>query len=554
MLRKEDYIKDANRKADQYVSGILSGEIVSNKWIKLAVIRYLNDLKREDLSLNQAKVDHVYSFFSLLRININNDYSQFSLLPYQAFAIKSLFLFYKGDRRKYRYGFIFVSRKSGKTVFAVGLELYFLIGDGVKDPECILLASTKEQATIALNYSKNICKNSPALKKVKRERYQLKFEHKKINGFMKPLASNAEHLDGYGPNGAILDEIHSYPDDSLFKVMKSGILARQNPMILLISTAGFRLDSFCNDMVESAKNVLMGVVDDDSFFYLLYTLDDGDDYRNPANWIKSNPSLGKTIRLDDMMIEYNQALIRPSEMFNFKTKNLNLFVETSDGWIDEEAMAEIYNKFGVDLRGRKCYAGMDLASTRDLVSFAFLFDVDGFFYAIMKYYLPKNVKKKLRRGGIDLSVWVNKGYIKESKTKTLDYDLVFQDLENFSKEHEVTSMGFDPFNSALIVPKIEELGINCLSFAQTAMNFNFPLKFMEKQIYDKTMSIGENPVLRWNFRNVVLYIDGNENIKIVKNKSLDSVDGVVSLAMAFGGWIEENIDPERRGLDLYLNK
>lgn len=114
-------------------------------------------------------------------------------------------------------------------------------------------------------------------------------------------------------------------------------------------------------------------------------------------------------------------------------------------------------------------------------------------------------------------------------------------------------MGYDPFNSALIVPQIEGLGINCEPFKQTAMNFNFPLKFMEKQFYDEKLCISDNPVMTWNMRNVVLYIDGNENIKIMKNKSMDSVDGAVSLAMSFGGWIAENIDPERMGLETYLN-
>lgn len=549
-----NYVKEQNDKVDAFVKDVMSGKLVCNKWIKLAVKRYQKDLKRKDLVLRQDKVDHAFKFFSFLQINIKNQYRQFELFPYQAFIIKNLFLFYyKNGKRRFRYSFLFISRKSGKTVFAIGLELYFLVGDGVKDPQCLLLASTREQATIALEYAKSISQNSPFLKNIDRQRYMLKYDYKESRGIMKTLASNASRLDGYSPSGAILDEIHSYPDDSLFKVIKSGILARENPMIMLISTAGFMMDSFCFEMVESGKNVLSGTVKDDSFFYMLFTLDDKDNWRDPKCWVKSNPSIGKTIDLHDLQIEYNQAIIRPSEMTNFKTKNLNLFVETSEGWIEENQLKKIYKDANVDFKGKKCYAGIDLSSTKDLVALAYIFEIDEVFYGKFYFYLPDNPEKKLRKGGVNLDMWIKQGFIVESKTKTLDYDLIIQDIAKHSKEFEIYSMCYDPFNSALIVPKIEELGINCIPFKQTAMQFNFPLKFMEKQIYDENLILGKNPVILWNFRNIVLYVDGNGNIKIVKNKSLDSVDGVVSLGMAFGGWIADNLDMEKAGLDAYLN-
>jgi len=550
-----NYIEQQNAKVDQFVSDVSSGSLVCNQWVKLAVERYKADIERKDLILRPEMVDRVFWFFSFLRINIHNQYCQFDLFPYQAFIIKNLFLFYyPNGKRRYRYSFLFISRKSGKTVFAVALCLYFLVGDSVKDPQCLLLASTREQATIALEYAKSISKNSPFLRGIEIQRYQLKHDYADSRGLLKTLASNAERLDGYSPSGAILDEIHSYPDDSLFKVIKSGILARSNPMILLISTAGFMMDSFCFEMVETSKNILKGTVQDDSFFTMLFTLDDNDNWRDPKCWIKSNPSIGQTIDLEDLKIEYNQAVNRPSEMSNFQTKNLNLFVETSEQWIEETVLQKTRTKIDVDLKGRKCYAAIDLASTKDLVSFSLLFEINGMFYAKFYFFLPDNPTKKMRKGGVNLQNWIDRGWIVESKTKTLDYDLVFQTIENCAKEFNVCRLEYDPFNCALLIPKIEELGINTFIFKQTAMSFNFPLKYMEKQIYDENLVLGENPVILWMFRNSVLYVDGNGNIKIVKNKSLDSVDGVVSLGMSFGGWIAENLDMEKMGLEAYLKK
>ena len=116
------------------------------------------------------------------------------------------------------------------------------------------------------------------------------------------------------------------------------------------------------------------------------------------------------------------------------------------------------------------------------------------------------------------------------------------------------AIAYDPYNSDMIVPRLESIGINCVKFEQTPKAFNFPLKYLEKLIYDGSVSFGMNPVLIWNFRNVVLYSDGNNNIKIMKNKSRDSVDGAVSAGMAVGMWLAVNLDPMKASLEAYIEK
>ena len=553
-MTTDNYIKHCNKLADKYCKDVLSGRVIVNKWILLAVKRYKKDLKAKKWVLDQSQVDRVFIFFSYLKINIKDEYLQFVFLPYQAFLIKNLFLFYhKNGRRRFRYLFLFISRKNGKTVFASSLNLYFLIADGVVDPQCLLLASTREQAAIALDYAKNITLNSPALKSVKRNRYRLSYSNNGSTGFLKTLASNANRLDGYNPNSAILDETHSYPDDSLFRVIKSGVLARENPLIALITTAGFNLDSMCYEHVESSKIILEGTQRDDSWLCFLYTLDDGDDFRDPKNWVKCNPALGTIITLETLKIEFNSTKIRPSELPNFLTKHLNLFTDQVESWIDEEILQKSFYKWlDEKLKGLRAYGGLDLSSTRDMTSLVLLFEIEGFFIVKPYFFFVNNPDKKIRKGGLSLEPWLRAGHIIQMEKKTLDYELLFQTIEKASSEFEIYSIGYDPFNSALIVPQIEELGINCNAIKQVPIYFNFPLKFLEKQLYDENICMSDNPVLRWNMRNVVLYQDGNENIKIMKNKKLESVDGAVSLGMAFHQWIAENIDPERANLQAYL--
>ncbi len=558
MLSAVEYAKHHIAAAYQYADDIESGAIISNRWIKLAVKRFRADLEREDLLQDFESVGRVFMFFSMVNINIKNIYTQYGLIPYQAFIILNLFLFYykKSGKRRFRYMFLFVGRKNSKTVFAVVLNLYFLVLDGVEDPQSLLLASTREQATISLDYAKQMIKNSPALqKRLSIRQYMIKFDFGKSSGFMKTVASESSRLDGYNPSSVILDEIHAYKDDELFKVVKSGTLARTNPIIMLISTAGFKIDSFCYSMVDNAKNILNGTVEDDSFLALLYTLDDEDDFNDPETWQKSNPALGVIVSEDDLKIEYNQAINVASQLPNFLTKHLNIFVEGSDAWIPENILQRVNTDYDLNkYTGSPCYIGLDLSSTRDLTSIVCLFqdpETENFdIYPI--FFFAKNENRRLRQGGVDLRPWIKSGLIKECQTETIDYDLIYDFFVALSKQFEIITIAYDPYNSDLIIPRLHDLGINTLKFPQTAPMFNFPLKYLEKLIYDGRISFGKNPVLLWNMRNVVLYSDGNGNIKIMKNKSNDAVDGAVSLGMALGSWLSINLDAEKSNLDSYL--
>lgn len=559
MIDPKEYAENALKMAYQYADDISSGRILANRFIKLAVKRFQDDLLREDLLQDHDAVRRVFMFFSLLKINIKNRYLQYEIIPYQAFIVLNLFLFYyrTTGKRRFRYMLLFVARKNSKTVFAVALNLYFLILDGVEDPQSLLLASTREQATIALDYAKSIVINSPALhRRVTNKQYMIRFDYGKSRGFMKTVASEAKRLDGYNPSSAILDEIHAYPDDRLFNVIKSGILARDNPMILLITTAGETIPSFAYTMVENGKNILNQVVEDDSFLVMLYTLDEGDDYNDSSTWIKANPALGVIMSLEDMMIEYNQAKNIASQLPNFLTKHLNLFVEGSDAWIPEEVLQRTNTEFNLeDFKGCDVYVGLDLSSTRDLTSAPLLFwnqETDKFFVRPL-FWFANNPNRRLRQGGVDLRPWIRDGLIMQSQLETIDYDAIYETFARISQEFNVVAIGYDPYNSDLIVPRLEGLGINCVRFDQTPRMFNFPLKFLEKLIYDGRISFGGNPVLMWNFRNVVLYQDGNGNIKIMKNRSRDAVDGAVGLGMAVAMWLSVNLDPQKANLEAYLN-
>lgn len=563
MIDADIYADLALEAAEQYAADVKSRAIVTNRWIRLAAKRYYKDLKRKVFDLDYDKVLLVYRFMSFTNVNKDGEYKQFEILPYQAFIVLNLFLFYykSNARRRFKYAFLFMAKKNGKTVFSVLLNLYFVVFDGVTDPESFLVASTKEQAGVALNYAKQIVNNSPALQgRLKAMQYQIRYRYDRSAGYMKTVAADKPaSLDGPSISSAIIDEIHAQRDDGLFNVVKSGTVAHLNPMILLISTAGFEINSFCYTMFEVAKNILLGTINDDSMFALLYTLDDKDleNYDNPDLWIKANPALGTVLRLDTFLTEFNTAQNTPSQLNNFLTKHLNVFTSGADRWIPEEDLQRANTSYDIAaLDGWDAYLGLDLSSTRDLSANVCLFhnpETDKYF-AYPLFWFVNRPDKKLRPGGIDLSSWISQGLITQCKTRTIDYDLIFETITNLSKRFSIVALGYDPYNSDLIIPRLESLGVYCVPFPQNPKTFNFPLKYLEKLIYDDRISFGKDPVLMWNFRNVVLYQDGNNNIKIMKNRSKDSVDGAVALGMAVAMWLAVNLDSDKANLDAYLQQ
>ena len=560
-MNKEDYAKHQHTLVDQYVTGILDHNILSNDYIYNAVQRYRDDLKRDDLVYDKDKVTKVFMFFSFLDSKVDNKYVQFNLLPFQAFIIANLYGFFwvKSGRRRFRYSYLEMARKSGKTFFSTGLSLYHLVADGENDAEVLFLATTREQASIALRYVKSIVHNSSVLEsRVDVMQYQLRFEHKTKDdkhstGILKTLPSNADRLDGYSPSFVLIDEYHAHPDAEILKVMKSGILARDNPLINIITTAGFDLDKPCYQYREGAINVLRGEVEADDLFTMIFTLDEEDDFTDSSLWIKANPALGAISKHDDLLSEFNQASITPSLLNNFLTKNLNMWVSNEAAWIDEKVLEKSFEaKLDIEAyKGKDCYIGLDLSSTRDLTSAVLLFEDEGKFVAFPYFFMANNPSKKIRQGGINLSVWIRNKNIIECQTKTVDYELLEDYFNIWANDFNVVALGYDYMNSALIVPKVEALGVDCIKVPQTASAFNFPLKFLEKLMYDENISI-DNQTMKWNFRNVVLYTDGNENIKVMKNKSKDAVDGVVSLAQALSMWLQINYSAERVAYENYL--
>ena len=542
----EKYISAAMTAVENYKTDIETRKITASKYIIQAVERSRSDAKRPDLKFSTEAIARVFKFFSFLRIKNGKKYTQFVLSPYQAWIISETFgWYYLNDIRRFRYLIFYTARKSGKTVFAVGMELYMLMYDGEADTEAYLCATTREQAGQALKYTKNMVKNSPAMRnRLKVQQFQIIYP--KRSGILKVLANKPEANDSLNPYVFILDEMHAHKTLDFYNVMKSGVMSRDNPLGIITSTAGFNKDYPFYLMVETAKQVLDGNLIDDITFIALYTLDDDDEVEDVSCWIKANPNIGVTIRLDALQKEWEKAKLTITEKNNFITKNLNRYLDNNEQWIPDDIYVTAFRATVPPVAPRPiAYMAIDLASIRDLAAIDIFFEnkETGRFGNISEFHFPQNEVKRVRNSGIDLGAWIEKGYIIEHPTATIDQTIILERIKYWHTVFEIRQLNYDEWNSGFIIPEIETtLFINCVKFRQTATWFNIPLKYIEKLFFEQTLDMTTNPVMRWMFRNIVLYKDGNGNIKIMKNKSLDSVDGPVAFGMAVGAWLENNHD------------
>lgn len=553
----ENYAKHCQELAGQYVANVLSNNVLVNRDIKAAVKRGIADKKRNDLIFDQGAVNRVFEFFSFTRVKVGRQVQQFPMLPYQAWILTELFgYYYKDDNtRRFMFAMLWVARKNGKTVFAEIIAMYMFIYDEEINAEVYFAATGPEQTRQLWDYAKSIVEFSPALKKRIRQ-YQYHMTNA-VNGksIMKYVISNANKLDSLGPHFALVDEYHAHKDDSLFTIMVTGMANRTNPMIMITSTAGVDKEGPFYKAVELGRKVLKGEAKNDRYFYALYSLDDESEIEKPEMWIKANPSMGATItekRLRDM---YDAAKLTPTELHHFKIKNLNVFQdELIDQWISDEVYKKCFKDNELERlanwrdpkTGQRVkipiYLGIDASSTRDLASIGGVVEHPETkkIHAISEFFFPNNPKKVIRGTAIDLRDWIKKGWITEMESEVIDQDFILERIIWFNEHFEIKRFVYDQWNIGNLLTKIKLQGISCKPAPQTAMFFNFPLKTLERWIYTDQIVMSRNPVLRWNFSNIVLYVDGNGNIKIMKNKSKDSVDGAIALAQAIAGYIDIN--------------
>ena len=533
-------------KGVKYAEDVVSGKIMACQWVTLACQRFLDDLNSPDYYLDEKKYRTITSFTGVMKHYASGAAgTPFILEPWEDFIVCNIFCLYRVEdhRRKYKSAHISVSRKNGKTTLAAALGLFGMIGDGEPAASVIVAANSREQAHIDYDCAAAFARQlDPKRKNLKVLRNEIVFQ--KNNASLKVISADASTGDGLNPSMVILDELHEAADSKLFDVLRSGMGFREQPLMLSITTAGFRIGGFCNQYEDYCKEVLSGQKVDDTLFALLYTLDDGDDWTDDSVYVKANPNLGITVKKDWLLGEVNKAKNSPSLEVGVRTKNLNQWVSSSSVWIPEYYVRKSLRKIDLTEFIKKnnylVYIGFDLASVSDLTCVSFLFvDPETEEYVFKNYYyLPKSALEGKYNAEL-YKMWAQKGYLILTDSPTTDYNYIKNQILYWYNNLEISGIFYDAWNSTQLVNDLINEGLPMQSFSQSIGHFSRPTKEYERLILSDKVVLDDNPINRFCHDNVELKVDLNGNCKPTGDHEKRKIDGVIAQLTALGGYLDQ---------------
>lgn len=541
----------AKTKFYKYATGVISGRIFACQLVKRSCERFIRDLEDDRFELRLDKVAHCVGFIKMLKhfSGAANNHP-FILEPWQLFIIANIVGWYwKGtSRRRFNEAYISIARKNGKTALFAALMIYFLLADGEPDAEVLISANSREQATrIDFQMVKGFLqKLDPRGKTVKAQRNQVKVA--KTTNMMYVTASDASKLDGYNISACLVDEYHEADTSEVKDVLKTAMGNRRNPLQCVVTTRGFDMSKPCYKYDAYCQQVLSGEKQDDALFVMIFTLDDGDDWRDPRVWPKANPNLGVTVSKQYIMGELAKALATTTDEINYRTKLMNQWVESKTIWIsDEKVISHMQPLDFNEFSGLPCYIGVDLASVSDITSVTFLWVIDGKYYFKVLNYLPSDAlatkENSIRYREFDM----RGDLIIFPDSNVTDYDKILADITGIHETTPVYLISYDQWNSTQMIINATNYGFDCKPFSQSLSSFNRPTKEFERAMLQGNVVIDTNECVRWAFRNVLIKTDAHENQQIIKATAMSKIDPCVSMMMALGGYLT-NCAPEFSGI------
>jgi phage terminase large subunit-like protein len=495
---------------------------------------------------DEQAADLAVAFFEKLLTHTKGEWSgkSFLLLPWQRDdIIRPLFGWKRADgTRKYRFAYIEVPKKNGKSTLAAGVALLLLFADEEPGAEVYSAAADKDQAAIVFELAKQMVEDSPKLS-MRAEAFRRSLLVPSTRSVYRVLSAEAYTKEGLNAHGVIVDELHAQPTRDLWDTLVTATAARRQPLVFAITTAGFDRQSICWEQHEYAEKVLSGVIDDPSFFGYIRAADPDDDWLDPKIWAKANPSLGMTVKREYLATEARRAEMVPAYQNTFRRYHLDQWTSQETRWLPLDAWDQC--AFPVDpeaMRARKAYGGLDLASAIDIAAFSLDFEppIDlpegedpGPIPTLHWFWIPaENLVERARRDRVPYDAWVRDGWITATPGNVIDYEWIIRDITQLGQKFNIKEIAFDRWGAFQISQRLEGAGFTMVAFGQGFVSMSAPTKELLRLTVDHKLAHGGNPVLRWMADNLVVTQDAAGNVKPDKKKSREKIDGVVSQIMA----------------------
>lgn len=446
--------------------------------------------------------------------------------------------------RKYNELLIIVARKNGKTTLAAALALYMFLADGEGGSQVYCCATKKDQAKLLYNESCNMINQNRLLRDlVKKTRETLQTKPKThLFATFEALSNDSNTLDGLNVHCGILDEIHAYKDRNIYDVVKQGTSAREQPLLIIITTSGLVREGIYDELYSYADKVLKGLIEDESFLAFVYEQDSINEIDDPDTWIKSNPNLGVTKKIDYIQRQIEQGKSKKGYMPTVLTKDFNIPTASKESWLDLKYL-NYHDEYNLeDLKNNYVIGGVDLSHTLDLTCGTLLLikkDNPEIKYAIQKYWMPyEKLEEKMVMDKIPYELWVSQGWIDLCDGNRVNFNDCTIWFVNMMKELQLIpfKIGYDSWSSGYWVEDMLKNGFTegmLKPVIQGPKSFHYPMDLLKTDLESGKLNYNNNPVLRWCLSNVVVKKDAGGNQAPDKARSTNRIDGAVSLLDAY---------------------
>ena len=454
------------------------------------------------------------------------------------------FVHRKTGFRKFNELLVVIARKNGKTTLAAALALYMFLGDGEGGAQIYCCATKKDQAKLLFKEAVNMINQSPALQKlVKKTRQTLETrEATKLFASFEPLATDSNTLDGLNVHLGILDEIHAYKNREIYDVIKQGTSAREQPLIIMITTSGSVREGIYDEQYDYATKVINGLIKDEVYLAFIYEQDNIDEINDPSMFEKSNPNLGVTKNVDYILKQIQQGKEKKGYMATVLTKDFNIPTSSAESWLDLKYL-KFQDTYNIDeLRDNYCVGGVDLSHTTDLTCATILLikkDNPEIKYVIQKYWMPyEKFEEKKATDKVPYDLWVSEHWIDLCEGNIVKFSDCTQWFVYMLNELKLypTWIGYDNWSSGYWIQDMEKNGFGDKTLEtviQGPKSFHYPMDVLKTDLESGKINYNNNPVLRWCLSNVVVKKDAGGNQGPDKAKAKNRIDGAVSLLDAY---------------------
>lgn len=487
---------------------------------------------------DEKKADRAVQFIERLK-HTKGQYAghAFKLEIWQKKGVRDLFgTVNKDGTRQYRTSYWEIPRKNGKSELAAAIALYLLLGDGEMGAEIYSAAADRDQAAIVFNVAAQMVRQSPGLSK----RCKVIDSTKRIvvystNSFYRVLSAEHATKHGFNTHGVIFDELHAQPNRNLWDVLSTGGGTRTQPLVFAITTAGFDKHSICWEQHEYARKILDGIIEDPTFYPVIYSADEAEDWKNEKVWKKANPALGTFRDKNEMRSLCKKAQEVPALENTFRRLYLNQWTTQETRWLPMDAWdksaGEVYED---DLEGEVAYCGLDLAQTTDIAAFVMVFPDSEKCYDVLPFFwLPEEtMRQRAERDHVPYDVWARQGLIRTTPGNVIDYRFVRKDINELADKFRIAEIAFDRWGATEMVQYLDDDGFTVIPFGQGITSMTNPTKELLKLVLAKRVRHGGNAVLRWMCDNLMVKQDEAGNVKPDKARSTEKIDGMVALIMA----------------------